>query len=138
MSMAVINESVAIGLKVLVTIFPPVAIELGIIVYGKFESRFKNFTSKHFNKRYTNYKISYMMIMFIVDFFLYLFLGYYLQNIVSHEFGISKPFYFLCTRSYWCGNKKKKKTQVLNQNLLTPNKETNKATETQWKYFKFK
>ena len=131
MSMAVINESVAIGLKVLVTIFPPVAIELGIIVYGKFESRFKNFTSKHFNKRYTNYKISYMMIMFIVDFFLYLFLGYYLQNIVSHEFGISKPFYFLCTRSYWCGNKKKKKTQVLNQNLLTPNKETNQATENQ-------
>ena len=119
MSMAVINESVQIGLKVLVTIFPPVCIELGIIVYGKFESHFKDFTAKHVNKRYTNYKISYMFIMLTVDFFLYLFLGYYLQNIISHEFGISKPFYFLCTKTYWCGKDKKKKTKAIQQNLST-------------------
>jgi ATP-binding cassette subfamily A (ABC1) protein 3 len=123
MSMAVINESVQIGLKVLVTIFPPVCIELGIIVYGKFESHFKDFTAKHVNKRYTNYKISYMFIMFTVDFFLYLFLGYYLQNIISHEFGISKPFYFLCTKTYWYGKEKRKKNTVIRQNL-SANRET--------------
>ena len=49
--------------------------------------------------------------MFTVDFFLYLFLGYYLQNIVSHEFGISKPFYFLCTKTYWSNKEKIKKKQ---------------------------
>ena len=123
MSMAVINESVKIGLKVLVTIFPPVCIELGIVVYGKFESHFKDFTSKHVNKKYTNYKISYMFMMLTVDFFFYLFLGYYLQNIVSHEFGISKPFYFLCTKTYWCGKEKKKKVKAIQENL-SQNRET--------------
>ena len=47
--------------------------------------------------------------MFIIDFFLYLFLGFYLQNVVSHEYGIARPFYFLCTKSYWCGDDEKNK-----------------------------
>ena len=45
-----------------------------------------------------------MNIMQIVDVFLYLFLGYYLQNVLPHEFGIKRPVYFLCTSEYWCSN----------------------------------
>ena len=60
-----------LDLKSFCTIFPPVSIELGIIVFGKFESHFKDFTTRHINKRYTNYKISYMCIMFTIDFYIY-------------------------------------------------------------------
>jgi len=47
-----------------------------------------------------------------VDFFLYLFLGYYLQNVLPHDFGIKRPFYFLCTCEYWNPKSKKKNTNV--------------------------
>jgi hypothetical protein len=47
--------------------------------------------------------------MFIIDFFIYLFLGYYLQNVLPHTYGIRKPFYFLFTSDYWCGKSSGKK-----------------------------
>jgi ATP-binding cassette subfamily A (ABC1) protein 3 len=49
--------------------------------------------------------------MFSIDFFIYLFLGYYLQNVIPHEYGMAKPFYFLFTPSYWCGEKEKEEDQ---------------------------
>ena len=39
--------------------------------------------------------------MLILDCLIYLFIGYYLQNILKHEFGIRKPWYFLYTKKYW-------------------------------------
>ena len=71
--------------------------------------------------------------MFIIDFFLYLFLGFYLQKVVSHEFGIARPFYFLCTKSYWCGDDEKNKKledEINNDNekiVLDAKKEKQKA-----------
>jgi len=41
--------------------------------------------------------------MITVDIFVYLFLGFYLENVVPREFGTPKPFYFLFTKHYWCG-----------------------------------
>ena len=121
-SMAVMDDQAAKGLKIVLSIFPSIGLELGIIVYGYFEGHFQDFKWKHFTKTYQNYAIVWMIVMFLIDFFLYLFLGYYLQNIVSHEFGIAKPFYFLCTKSYWCPddntrkNKKKKAKTYVNEN----------------------
>ena len=42
--------------------------------------------------------------MLTVDFFIYLFLGFYLENVVPLEFGTAKPFYFLFTKKYWVGD----------------------------------
>ena len=109
MSMAVMNSKVKKILKIIISIFPPVGIELGIILFGKFESNFKDLKFSDVPKTYLNYSVLWMIIMFIIDFFLYLFLGFYLQNVVSHEFGIARPFYFLCTKSYWCGDDEKNK-----------------------------
>ena len=39
--------------------------------------------------------------MFGVDFFLFLFLGYYLNNVLPHDYGIRKPWHFLCWCNYW-------------------------------------
>jgi len=43
-----------------------------------------------------------MFSMFLVDFFIYLFLGFYFENVLPQDFGTPKPFYFLFTKKYWC------------------------------------
>ena len=111
LSMACMDEGAAKALKIVMSILPPVCIELGIVLLGKFESHFRQFHPNDYTKIYTNYSIFIMNLMQLVDFFLFLFLGYYLQNVLPHEFGIKKPFYFLCTSDYWCGNKKKNNNQ---------------------------
>ena len=111
-SMACMEEDAKKTLKIVLSIFPPVCLELGIVLLGKFESHFKDLKIKDYATTYTNYSILIMNIMQIVDFFLYLFLGYYLQNVLPHDFGIKRPFYFLCTCEYWNPNSKKKNTNV--------------------------
>jgi ATP-binding cassette subfamily A (ABC1) protein 3 len=132
-SMAVFNQKVKKIIKIITSIFPPVGIFLGVVEFGKFESNFKNLEYKNVPTIYLNYSVLWMYIMFIIDFFFYLFLGFYLQNVISHEFGISRPFYFLCTKSYWCGdekkNKKLKEEEIINNennnNISTDNKKIN-------------
>jgi ATPase subunit of ABC transporter with duplicated ATPase domains len=45
-----------------------------------------------------------------------MFLGFYLQNILSHEYGIKKPWYFLCTKNFW--NCKSEKDKIEEKNFL--------------------
>ena len=47
-----------------------------------------------------------MYLMLIADFFIFLLLGLYLQNVISQQYGQSKPFYFLCTKKFWCKKNK--------------------------------
>ena len=108
-SMACMNEGAAKFLKIVLSIFPPVCVELGIVLLGKFESHFKTFHNSDYTKIYTNYSIFIMNLMQMIDFFLYLFLGYYFQNVLPHEFGIKRPWYFLCSSNFWCKKKKIKK-----------------------------
>ena len=75
---AVMDDSAAKGLKIILSISPSIALELGILIFGHFESHFKNLTWKHFTKTYKNYSIGWMLGMMFLDFFFYLFLGYYL------------------------------------------------------------
>ena len=62
-----------------------------------------------------------MYVMLVVDIFLYLFLGYYLQNVVHSQYGTSKPFYFLCTKSYWCSSKNSERQQLLEKAIEMSN-----------------
>ena len=68
-SMACMNEGAAKILKIILSIFPPVCIELGIVLLGKFESHFKNFHNSDYTKVYTNYSIFIMNLMQLIDFF---------------------------------------------------------------------
>ena len=110
-SMACMDENANKYLKGVLSIFPPVNLELGIILIGKFQSNFKNFHLDDYFKTYTNYSVFTMNLMQVIDFLLYLFLGYYLQNVIPHEFGIRRPLYFICTKEYWCGSSNKNITQ---------------------------
>jgi ATP-binding cassette subfamily A (ABC1) protein 3 len=100
-SAAVSSEDVTNFPKIILSLFPPTCLQLGVIVIAKFETSFLKFNSSQVSFRYQNYSVGNMYSMLIFDFFLYLFLGFYLENTLPHQFGISKPWYFLCTKGYW-------------------------------------
>ena len=97
-------------------IFPPITMQLGLNTFSFFETNFNDFKGRVFMK-YKQFSIFDMYILFLVNFFLYMFLGFYIQNIISHEFGIKKNWYFLFTKNYWgyeADSSKKKKLKVYN------------------------
>ena len=116
LSLLVVNDDASYNMKLGLSVFPPVTIYLGIILLGKFESHFRTFYLKDIFYKFTNYSVLIMFVMLILDLFLYLFLGYYLQNILPHDFGVRKPWYFIFTPSFW-GCKKKKNQLNANINL---------------------
>jgi len=44
-----------------------------------------------------------VLISLVLDTFIYLCLTFYLDNVIPQEFGVPKPYYFLCTRRFWFG-----------------------------------
>ena len=100
LSIACIRETAAKSIKIGLSFFPAVAIEVGVVMLGEFEIHFRKYKPKYLTNVYTNYSLGIMLLMLFVDFFIYLFLGYYLQNVLPHQYGIRKPFYFLFTSEY--------------------------------------
>ena len=119
--MLVLSENQSYSLKVSLSLFPPVTIFEGFVLLGKFEANFKTFYIRDIAYKYTNYSIIVMYIMLIVDCLIYLFFGYYLQNILKHEFGIRKPWNFIFTAEYW-GCKKNNKNSNVEKKVVFNNK----------------
>ena len=115
-SLAAIKETSSQGLKIGLSFFPPAVLEITIIMMGEFESHFREYKPRYFSNIYTNYSLFRMMLMFIVDFLIYIFLGYYLTMVLPHTYGIRKPFYFLFTPEFWCRKKNKSKDEIQNEN----------------------
>ena len=93
--------SVIKSVKLSISIFfPPVALQLGINSFSSFEKNFNKMDGRIYYN-YKNYNIVDMYISFCCSFIIYMFIGFYLQNILPHEYGIKKPYYFLCTKSFW-------------------------------------
>ena len=107
-SLACMFEGGSLAAKIALSLFPQVCLNNGILLFSKFQYNFRTLKDREFFKEYTTFSVGLMFIMFIVDFFLFLFLGFYLNNVLPHDFGIRKPFYFICTSDFWCSNKKKK------------------------------
>ena len=84
--------------RVVFSIFPPIALQIGLNVMTRFETFQKKFEKGDASLLYRDYCIRDMLIMLTVDIFIFLFLGFYLQNIITHDFGISRSWNFLCTK----------------------------------------
>jgi len=110
-SLSCMLENVPFIIKAILSIFPSVCLNLGILLLSKFDYHFRKFYDRDFFIYHTNYSIFFMFIMLTADFFFYLFLGYYLNNVLPHDFGIRKPWYFLCSTNYWCKKSKKYRTK---------------------------
>ena len=124
-SLACMFEKSSRALKIVLSLLPPVNLNLGILLMSKFEYHFRNFYDRDFLVYHTNYSLGLTYLIFVCDFFLYLFIGYYLHNVLPHDFGIRRPFYFLFTRQYWCNsdndNNNKKRTN--DNNIITVSNE---------------
>ena len=94
--------------KILLSLLPQVNLNNGILLLAKFDCHFRYFKNRDFLKIYTTFSVGLMYLMFVIDFLLFLFLGFFLHNVLPHDFGIRKPVYFLCTSDFWCPGKKKK------------------------------
>ena len=130
-------SNVAKALKVIFCIlFPPVALQLGIDTISAFEENFNKFNGRIYFQ-YNKISVCEMYIFFSVSFIIYMFLGFYFQNILSHEYGIKKPWNFLCTKNFWgCENNKKgididddTQNQNINNIKLYDMKENNKKND---------
>ena len=117
-SLACMFEKTSMKLKIILSLFPAVSLNTGILLLSKFEYHFRNFNNRDFLVDHYNYSIGIMFLMFGIDFFLYLFLGYYLNNVLPHDFGIRNPWYFLCSSDYWCNSKNKKRKYLNIKNKL--------------------
>ena len=84
---------------------------MSFAVYNMFHFEFQatGLTFQTTNSYFENYTFSEGLLLLTFDIALYSFLGYYFDNVLKSEIGVSKPWYFLCTKKYWCGNKNVKK-----------------------------
>ena len=128
-SAAVYDRSIKKKYKILSAFLPPVNLLLGAFTFGEFERLYYTFESKHVNENYVNYSIATCYIMFTVDFFLYLFLGYYLQNVIPHEYGVAKPLYYIFMPSYWFGDCCSKKKEIYQPNNKLANEINNQDNQ---------
>ena len=102
-------ENSSFWIKLFLALFPAVNLNLGVALLNKFEFHFKKFYNRDFIEDYFNYSLIICYIMFVVDFFFFIFLGYYLNNVLPHDFGIRRPWNFLCTLKFWNPKRKKRK-----------------------------
>ena len=109
LALPIYSNSVSRVIKIIFCLlFPPITMQLGINTISQFQINFNEFNGRVF-MRYNKFSFFDMYILFICNFIIYMFLGFYLQNIISHDYGIKKPWYFLCTRNFWgCQNRNKK------------------------------
>ena len=130
-SLACMFEGGSLAAKIGLSLFPQVCLNNGILLFSKFQYHFRTFKDREFFEIYTTFSVGLMYIMFVVDFFLFLFLGFYLNNVLPHDFGIRKPLYFICTSDFWCSNKKRNNDEKklidkkLEENAEEDNKENN-------------
>ena len=97
----VFQKSVNYTLKIIFCIlFPPTNLQLGINTISVFETNFQKFNGR-IKYKYNNYSVRDMYLNFTYNFIIYMFLGFFLQNALPHEYGIKKPIYFLFTSNFW-------------------------------------
>ena len=107
------------GVKIFFALlFPPINIFLGCNTLTQFQINFNKFNGRT-TMNYNNYSVLDMYIIFIFNFVLYMLIGFYLQNVLQHQFGFSKPWNFLCTKKFWgCDDKiKENKNKMKNISL---------------------
>jgi hypothetical protein len=124
-SAAVYDDNIKKVYKTVASLLPPVNLLLGAFTLGRFEGMFFKFHTKDIKENYLNYSMATCYIMFTADFFIYLFLGYYLQNVIPHEYGVAKPWYYIFLPSYWCGDccsRKNKKKEINESKNVKQNK----------------
>lgn len=107
MSGFMLDPNVAPALKYLSSIAPPIGIALVSNNLGAFEGSSTGTQFSNWDSEYQNYKITGFIGMMMFDFVFFWLLGWYLENVIPHEWGINRSACFCFTRKYWCSSRKR-------------------------------
>ncbi|XP_059891813.1 phospholipid-transporting ATPase ABCA1 [Gadus macrocephalus] len=100
------KDSMRFGAKVAVSLLSCVAFGYGCENLSKYEEQglgiqWSNIAQSP--EEGTRYSFLVSILMMLLDALLYWTLTCYIENVFPGQYGIPKPWYFLVTRSYWCG-----------------------------------
>lgn len=87
--------------KAAASLCSPVAFGLALDILAALEANQVGLTWANAGTSYNNFTFNGALAMMAIDFLLYTVLGWYLGKIVPQEFGITLPWYFPFTKSYW-------------------------------------
>ena len=89
--------------KTLASLLPAVAGSFGEMARVTYESGQYALTFSNASDIVNNYSFATGLIMMIVDFFMYLILALYLDNVIPSPTGVRLPLYYFLTVQYWSG-----------------------------------
>lgn len=100
-------DEMTLGPKVLVCLFPNMAMTLGFRVMAMFEGRALGIQWNNLwetgNPR-DQLTPAIILLMLVLDTFIYLLVVWYVDQVNPGKYGVPLPFYFPFQRSYWCGS----------------------------------
>jgi ATP-binding cassette subfamily A (ABC1) protein 3 len=121
-SPVVVGQNISNSSKMGASLLSPTALQLGFITIAKFVTSKMELDTSNLNYQYFNYSVNNMFLMFFIDFLIYMFLGFYLENVLPHEFGTKRPLNFLFTKKYWFdGEKAQVNSEDKNENFKNDN-----------------
>ncbi|XP_033746545.1 ATP-binding cassette sub-family A member 3-like [Pecten maximus] len=99
-------DTLSRSVKMATCLLHPMALTWGITTITIYEgtgagAQWTNFISPATTD--DNFSLGIAMGMLLLDSVICFFIAWYLDNIKPGEFGVPKPWYFLCTKTYWCG-----------------------------------
>ena len=88
------------GAKMAISFLPATAFCFGADILADYEYAEQGIQA--WNAGEGEYSFNTTLVFLFFDTFLYIFLGWYLDQVIPQEYGTSNPFYFLFLPSYWC------------------------------------
>ncbi|CAJ1947143.1 unnamed protein product [Cylindrotheca closterium] len=92
--------------QILSSLFPATAFCFGADIIADYEYAEQGIQS--YNAGEGGYSFNTALLMMLADTFLYIFIGWYLDQVLPQQYGVPRPFYFLFLPSYWLGECAKK------------------------------
>jgi ABC-type multidrug transport system ATPase subunit len=95
---AFLFRELSLQIQLLAALIAPLAFQMGFYKWGNFEMN--HLPQEFFNA--SDFTLGWGIVLLFVDSLLYLVLAWYISNILPGDFGVRKPFWFICTRRFWC------------------------------------
>ena len=118
----VLGDDVSRANKLLASLLPQVALMQGSVVFANYEGTGVGLDSSTASIIYGNYSFDSSLWMMALDFFIYFFLGLYMDKVIPSDFGQRLSPFFLCTPSYYscCRSDRRRGDQVDDDGVTQP------------------
>ncbi len=130
------TQSATAGAKQAASLLSPTAFGIGASTLATYEAGGEGVTLQNAWDAPNESQIPFMTTLFMLAFdtALYVAMAFYLDAVVPQEFGVSKPWYFIFTKSFWesvfCGNARNNKSSNTGTQPLLDGIESGSLTDT--------